>query len=194
VDRDDSSSGKRAAAPSERHGLLWWTVAVIGSALGLAVPYYLMDYAGDHRGLTRPITVRPSPVPSTARPRQPERVPNLPSRDDWLSTRPLGKPAAPTVSLKLAARIRGLCSFCHLLPTPDVEPWDQWLPKIAQIYYYMRGPRPIPEERLPPMEEVVNYWASQTPDSHQDTRSVGDRHDRHLVPASRCGGRRDFRP
>ena len=57
--------------------------------------------------------------------------------------------------------IESLCSTCHLLPTPNVEPKSLWPDKIEQMYGYMRGPRPIPPDRMPPIERVIDYWASQ---------------------------------
>lgn len=80
------------------------------------------------------------------------------------SSDPVGRgPRAPRTD-NLAAKIESLCSTCHLLPTPDVEPADLWPRKIEQMYGYMRGARPVPENRMPPIEEVIDYWASRAPE------------------------------
>jgi hypothetical protein len=63
-----------------------------------------------------------------------------------------------------AAKIQALCSTCHVLPTPDVEPKGLWPDKIRQMYGYAQGPRPVPENRIPPMEETIEYWTARAPE------------------------------
>ncbi len=63
-----------------------------------------------------------------------------------------------------AATFSELCSTCHVLPTPDVEPKGLWPAKIRQMYRYASGPRPLPADRLPPITAAIDYWASRAPD------------------------------
>jgi hypothetical protein len=53
--------------------------------------------------------------------------------------------------------IESLGSSCHRLPTPDLEPKALWPDNIEQMYEYMRGPRPLPPHRIPPIREVIPY-------------------------------------
>ncbi len=48
---------------------------------------------------------------------------------------------------------------------PDVEPRYMWRAKVEQMYNrYIYGARPIPEERVLPIEEVIEYWTSRAPE------------------------------
>ncbi|MCR4412524.1 MAG: FG-GAP-like repeat-containing protein, partial [Thermoguttaceae bacterium] len=78
-------------------------------------------------------------------------------------------PTLPPASTDRAAAepprevVESLCSSCHLLPSADLEPKALWPDKIEQMYEYMRGPRPIPAHRIPPIGRVISYWASRAP-------------------------------
>lgn len=78
-----------------------------------------------------------------------------PSFSSHAATDPLRRPPPPAIA--------SLCSSCHVLPSPDVEPKPLWADKIRQMYDYMQGPRPIPPNRMPPIQDVIKYWTSQAP-------------------------------
>lgn len=63
----------------------------------------------------------------------------------------------------LATRVKELCSTCHVLPTPDVEPKELWPGKIREMYQYMQGPRPVAPKRMPPIDDVIEYWTFRAP-------------------------------
>jgi hypothetical protein len=63
-----------------------------------------------------------------------------------------------------AQSIPALCSTCHLLPPADVEPRHLWPEKIRQMYEYARLLGPVPPDRMPPMDEVIEYWSSRAPE------------------------------
>jgi len=73
-------------------------------------------------------------------------------------------PAVAIEADETASRIKDLCSTCHVLPPPDVEPKSLWPDKIREMYQYAQGPRPIPPERLLPIEEVIDYWTFRAPE------------------------------
>lgn len=65
----------------------------------------------------------------------------------------------------LQAKVERLCASCHLMPTPDLEPRQLWRAKIEQMYNrYIHGARPIPEDRVLPIEEVIEYWTVRAPE------------------------------
>jgi hypothetical protein len=72
----------------------------------------------------------------------------------------------PTVAVKdPAATFSEFCSTCHVLPSADVEPKGLWPAKLRQMYRYAQGPRPLPPERIPPIEAAIEYWTSLAPAS-----------------------------
>jgi len=78
---------------------------------------------------------------------------------------PQGSKQAVVVGVDdLAARVKDLCSTCHVLPTPDVEPKGLWPGKIREMYQYMQGPRPVPASRMPPIDDVIDYWTFRAPE------------------------------
>ena len=64
----------------------------------------------------------------------------------------------------IATRVTELCSTCHVLPTPNVEPKRLWPGKIREMYQYAQGPRPVPPERMPPIDETIDYWTFRAPE------------------------------
>lgn len=64
----------------------------------------------------------------------------------------------------IATRVKELCSTCHVLPTPDIEPKELWPGKIRQMYQYMQGPRPVPASRMPPIDDMIDYWVFRAPE------------------------------
>lgn len=74
-------------------------------------------------------------------------------------------PAAPATVQDPAATFSQFCATCHLLPTADLEPKGMWPAKIRQMYRYAQGPRPLPPERIPPIEAAIAYWTALAPDS-----------------------------
>ncbi len=64
----------------------------------------------------------------------------------------------------IAARVKALCSTCHVLPTPDIEPKGLWAGKIREMYKYMQGPRPVSPNQMPPIDEVIEYWTARAPE------------------------------
>ena len=84
-----------------------------------------------------------------------------PQREEVAS---LPRPAAATVK-DPAATFSEFCSTCHVVPMADVEPKGMWPAKIRQMYRYAQGPRPLPPERIPPIEAAIAYWTSLAPDS-----------------------------
>lgn len=141
----EPSTDKSATQPSTR-GLRLKRLSILGGcalALGafcLLAKTLVRDISHDDGGISNPREIQES------------------------ETEPGQKGAAEFPTPNLAAKIESLCSSCHLLPTADVEPRGRWRGKIEQMYRYMRGERPIPEERMPPIEEVIGYWASRAPE------------------------------
>lgn len=71
----------------------------------------------------------------------------------------LPEPVAP-----IAERVKVLCTSCHVLPPADVEPKNLWPDKIREMYGYAQGDRPIPPDRLLPIEQTIEYWTERAPD------------------------------
>jgi len=61
--------------------------------------------------------------------------------------------------------VERLCSTCHVLPPPDVEPRDLWPEKIQQMYDYAQGNRPWPKTAIPAIEEPIRYFVSRAPEA-----------------------------
>jgi hypothetical protein len=76
---------------------------------------------------------------------------------------PSANDLAPLVRMK-DKRIETFCSTCHILPPADVEPKDRWPEKIKEMYSYATGGRPVPKERIPQIEEAVDYWVLRAPE------------------------------
>lgn len=61
-------------------------------------------------------------------------------------------------------RVETFCSTCHALPPPDVEPKRLWPAKIEQMYGYASKERPVPQDRIPPIDLPIDYWTARAPE------------------------------
>ena len=60
--------------------------------------------------------------------------------------------------------IESFCSTCHVLPPADVQPKSRWRGRIELMYGFAKGPRPVQENRIPPMDEVIKYFVRRAPE------------------------------
>jgi hypothetical protein len=96
------------------------------------------------------------------------RRPPGPGAGELVESRPLDV-HSPGERAVLAARegavvVENLCSTCHVLPPPDVEPKRLWPQKIREMYGYAQNERPIPKSKLPPIEVPTEYFTARAPE------------------------------
>jgi hypothetical protein len=133
-----------------RHAAWLWAIGLAAVVLGLFCAFRARK--GDR---TPPAEDRAEQLRAAATIWKPQDIPARSSVSEYAPRPPRTPPPK---------EIESLCSSCHLLPTPDVEPKLLWPDKIRQMYQFMRGPRPIPANRMPPIEKVIAYWTSQAPE------------------------------
>lgn len=76
---------------------------------------------------------------------------------------PVARIAAPVGAAVPDLAIEAFCSTCHTLPPPDTEPKARWRGRIELMYSFAKGPRPVPADRIPPIEAVIEYFVLRAP-------------------------------
>lgn len=83
-----------------------------------------------------------------------------------VGVRPKDKPVAAPVE-EPPAVVREFCSTCHALPPADCQPKWAWKARIEWMYWWAKGPRPVPEKDIPPIEVPIEYFTTHAPDELQ---------------------------
>ncbi len=77
---------------------------------------------------------------------------------------PPGHPTAAAPADDGTAAVKEFCSNCHVQPPPDCQPKWAWAGRIEVMYKWAKSLRPVPANRIPPIEVPIKYYTSHAPE------------------------------